>query len=120
MHVPTRAARSELVEARIAERVVFVSADALLVRIKELCPFPFEELREVLGGATAGEVFWVQEEPRNQGAWPHVALRVGHILEKPLVYYGRHGDAVPAPGVGKLYRAQQEVVIKGAFEGLGS
>ncbi|KAI0297773.1 dehydrogenase E1 and transketolase domain-containing protein 1 [Multifurca ochricompacta] len=129
--------RDPLVEARIAERVVLVSGklyydlvkerDArglgqrvALVRIEELCPFPFEELREVLGGATAGEVFWVQEEPRNQGAWPHVALRVGHILEKPVVYHGRHGGAVPAPGVGKLYRAQQEVVIKGAFEGLGS
>ena len=125
--------RDPLVEVRGAERVVLVSGklyydlvkerDArgfgehvAVVRLEELCPFPFEALRQVVNGAR--EVWWVQEEPRNQGAWTHVAPRAARVLETPLVYHGRREDAVPAPGVGKLYRVQQELVIKGAFEGL--
>lgn len=88
-----------------------------IVRIEELCPFPFEELREVLSGVTS-DVRWVQEEPRNQGAWTHVYPRAAQILKKPLEYHGRDETAVPAPGVGKLYRKQQEMVVKGAFDGL--
>ncbi|KAI9449669.1 dehydrogenase E1 and transketolase domain-containing protein 1 [Lactarius psammicola] len=125
--------RDPLVEAHHAERVVLVSGKlyydlvkerearglqerVALVRLEELCPFPFDVLREVLRGA--GEVRWVQEEPRNQGAWTHVAPRVAQVLGRPLVYHGRHEDAVPAPGVGRLYRTQQEAVIKEAYEGL--
>jgi len=125
--------RDPLVEAHRAERVVLVSGKlyydlvkereawglgerVALVRVEELCPFPFDALREALRGA--GEVRWVQEEPRNQGAWTHVAPRAAQVIGRPLVYHGRREDAVPAPGVGKLYRTQQEAVIKGAFEGL--
>jgi probable 2-oxoglutarate dehydrogenase E1 component DHKTD1 len=125
--------RDPLVEVRGAERVVLVSGklyydlvkerDArgfgervAVVRLEELCPFPFEALGQVVSGAH--EVWWVQEEPRNQGAWTHVAPRAAQVLERPLVYHGRREDAVPAPGVGKLYREQQELVIKGAFDGL--
>ena len=125
--------RDPLVEVRCAERVILVSGKlyydlvkerdsrglgerVAVVRLEELCPFPFGALRQALSGAR--DVWWVQEEPRNQGAWTHVALRAAHIFDKPLVYHGRCEDAVPAPGVGKLYRAQQEFVIKGAFDGL--
>lgn len=125
--------RDPLVEAQHAERVVLVSGKlyydlvkerearglqerVALVRLEELCPFPFDTLREVLRGV--GEVRWVQEEPRNQGAWTHVASRAAQVLGRPLVYHGRREGAVPAPGVGKLYRTQQEAVIKGVYEGL--
>lgn len=123
-----------LVGAIHAERVILVSGKlyydlvkerevrglgerVAIVRIEELCPFPFEELREVLSGMK-GDVRWVQEEPRNQGAWTHVYLRAAQILKKPLEYHGRDEDALPAPGVGKFYRKQQEMVVKGAFDGL--
>lgn len=123
-----------LIEASRAERVILVSGKlyydlvkerevrglgerVAIVRVEELCPFPFEALRQVLSGVTC-DVRWVQEEPRNQGAWTHVCPRMAHILEKPLEYHGRGEDAVPAPGVGKLYREQQERVVKGAFDEL--
>ncbi|KAI0063865.1 2-oxoglutarate dehydrogenase, E1 component [Artomyces pyxidatus] len=95
-----------------------------IVRVEELCPFPFHELRAALATYTrAGEFWWVQEEPRNQGAYAHVAARFEWVLEalgkqQRLVYHGRKEEAVPAPGVGKLYRVQQDQVRKGAFEGL--
>ena len=93
----------ELVEAR-EERGL--RGRVVLVRVKELCPFPFAELREVLRGADGVDVHWVQEEPRNQGSWTHVASCATQVLGRPLLYHGRRECAVPAPRVGKLCRMQ--------------
>ncbi|KAI0039089.1 dehydrogenase E1 and transketolase domain-containing protein 1 [Auriscalpium vulgare] len=111
----------------VTERAAQGLADRVaLVRIEELAPFPFHALLSVLrsySGAT--EVVWVQEEPRNQGAYGHVAPRIGWVLREleaslgrniPLRYCGRAEDAVPAPGTGRVYRDQQKMVVKGAFE----
>lgn len=101
----------------MADRLAFV-------RIEELSPFPFAEVQEVLERYSgAKELFWVQEEPRNQGAYAHVAPRFGSVLQwmgrgGQLVYRGRQQDAVPAPGISRLYAAQQKAVLGGAFEGL--
>lgn len=98
------------------------------VRIEELSPFPFQELKEALEqykGADVKEVCYLQEEPRNQGAYEHVASRVGCVLdgldlnfESRVKYLGRKESAVPAPGVGKLYARQQQGIIASAFDGL--
>ncbi|KZT24824.1 dehydrogenase E1 and transketolase domain-containing protein 1 [Neolentinus lepideus HHB14362 ss-1] len=93
-----------------------------LIRIEELCPFPFADLRCILRSyINAKEFVWVQEEPRNQGAYLYVADRVAHVLRSighdgELQFKGRREDAVPAPGIGKVYRAQQEGLLKSAFE----
>ncbi|KAJ7505194.1 Transketolase, pyrimidine binding domain-containing protein [Mycena galericulata] len=92
------------------------------IRVEELAPFPFAELRAVLKDYTAlEEVMWLQEEPRNQGAFTHVAPRIDSVLQElgtgNLVYRGRKESALPAPGIGKMYAAQQKAVIESAFEG---
>jgi len=98
-----------------------------LVRVEELSPFPFAEVRDVLNryvsASSIKDVVWLQEEPRNQGAYAHVAPRIESVLhglgyEGRLVYKGRREDAVAAPGIGKFYQAQQKCVLEGAFEGL--
>ena len=97
-----------------------------LVRIEELSPFPSSELLEVLQGYTiAKEIYWLQEEPRNQGAWTYVNPRITNVLEKlnrtgltQVRYIGREEDSVPAVGVGITYKRQQNNVISAAFEGL--
>lgn len=97
-----------------------------LIRIEELSPFPFTELEEVMKRYvdSAKEVFWVQEEPRNQGAYTHVEPRINSLLidklefGKRLRYRGREEYAVPAPGIGKVHAAQQEKVLSDAFSGL--
>ncbi|KAJ7025371.1 dehydrogenase E1 and transketolase domain-containing protein 1 [Mycena alexandri] len=99
--------------------------DVAFIRLEELAPFPFKELREALGEYTlVEEVVWLQEEPKNQGAWTHVAPRIETVLQElgigGLVYKGRKESALPAPGIGKIYTAQQKVVIEFAFEGLAT
>ncbi|TFK59686.1 dehydrogenase E1 and transketolase domain-containing protein 1 [Pluteus cervinus] len=94
------------------------------IRIEELSPFPFEELGEVLQKYTSAEEwYYVQEEPRNQGAYLHINARIGGVLEKVgvserLVYVGRKESALPAPGIGKLYKKQQKEIIDAIFSRL--
>ena len=113
----------DLAKARAARGL---DARVALVRLEELCPFPFAALAAALRAhGAAREVVWAQEEPRNQGAYAHVAARIGAVMEacgrgagERVRYVGRREEAVPAPGVGALYKAQQEAVIEGVFEGL--
>ncbi|EIW54703.1 dehydrogenase E1 and transketolase domain-containing protein 1 [Trametes versicolor FP-101664 SS1] len=94
-----------------------------LVRVEELSPFPFRPMADVLGRYDgAKEIVWLQEEPRNQGAWTHVEPRLNAVLERlgrsKVTYHGRKEDAVPAPGIASAYGSQQRAVIDGAFAGL--
>lgn len=94
-----------------------------IVRIEELAPFPFSQLADVLQPYTSSKDMdwvWVQEEPRNQGAWIHVKDRLEMVLrdldvQGGVKYVGRREDAVPAPGIGKVYQAQQKAVVDDAF-----
>lgn len=94
------------------------------VRIEELSPFPFKQLETTLKRYTnATEYFYLQEEPKNQGAYTHVSNRINTVLEAVghdgrISYKGRAESAIPAPGIGRLYSAQQKAVIDSAFEGL--
>jgi probable 2-oxoglutarate dehydrogenase E1 component DHKTD1 len=118
----------DLVKARSA--LESVSEKVALVRIEELSPFPFHNLKEVLEKYEgAKELAWVQEEPKNQGAWTFVEGRIRSVVERlkdegkvqglgELKYVGRKEDAVPAPGVARIYGAQQRMVINSVFEGL--
>jgi probable 2-oxoglutarate dehydrogenase E1 component DHKTD1 len=97
-----------------------------ILRLEELCPFPFETLAEVLNPLSGvREVIWVQEEPRNQGPWPHVESRLRAVVEslstRPgedvrITYKGRAEDAVPAVGISKRYKEQQSGLMGSAFE----
>jgi probable 2-oxoglutarate dehydrogenase E1 component DHKTD1 len=111
----------ELIKARHDRSL---DQDVALIRIEELAPFPFAVLESVLRGYTnAREWVWVQEEPRNQGAWGHVGCRIESLLERMgvevrLRYVGRRESAVPAPGIGGIYQRQQGEVLGGAFGGM--
>ncbi len=100
-----------------------LDGEVAFVRVEELSPFPFRPLLDVISRYTrASDVLWLQEEPRNQGAWTHFEPRLNAVmerLERPRVAFrGRKEDAVPAPGIASLYAAQQKAVVDAAFEGL--
>ena len=97
------------------------------IRIEELAPFPFEALEKALSLYPSAVHFaWLQEEPRNQGAWSHVRSRIEKVLSArrrlpgaskdiELRYLGREESALPAPGIGKIYQQQQRSVVESAF-----
>lgn len=108
----------------IRERQRRELSNVAFVRIEELCPFPFRDLSRILRRyPNAKDIVWLQEEPRNQGAYMHVHSRINEVLKNigyrgEIRYRGRDEDAVPAPGVARIYGVQQKGVIDAAFEGL--
>ena len=90
-----------------------------LVRVEQLYPFPEWNLSRVLSGYTrAREIFWVQEEPQNMGAWHFVSRHLAHTLPfgRDFRYVGRPERASPASGSFKTYKKEQQDIIIKAFE----
>jgi 2-oxoglutarate dehydrogenase complex dehydrogenase (E1) component-like enzyme len=93
-------------------------ADVALVRVEQLYPFPTAELREALARyAAAREIFWVQEEPANQGAWSFVLPLISPLLrpETTFSYVGRADAASPATGSHEIHQAEEAAILEQAL-----
>jgi 2-oxoglutarate dehydrogenase E1 component len=92
-----------------------------IARVEQLCPFPAAELSTLLAGYPhLREVVWLQEEPRNMGAWSYMAPRLRDLIGRdPSVdYIGRPDHASPAAGSGAVHQAEQARIVAEAFTGL--
>ena len=58
---------------------------------------------------------WVQEEPRNAGAWTWISDTFDERLGRPLDVVSRPANASPAVGSAGLHRIEQEAVLNAAF-----
>jgi 2-oxoglutarate decarboxylase len=102
----------------LAAREARGRADIALVRLPQLYPFPKPEFCQMLKHyGHADEVVWVQEEPRNMGAWPFLRGRITPLLDArySFGYAGRPESASPAPGSLKQHHREQAEVIEAAF-----
>ena len=91
-----------------------------ILRLEQFYPFPQPILAEALQqyrGAT--DVVWVQEEPRNMGAWPFIHERLQNLLEpdQKLHYVGRPVAAAPATGSHHRHDDQQKALVERALNG---
>ncbi len=97
--------------------------EAAIVRVEELYPFPAAEIERVVAGyPQVQEVIWVQEEPRNMGAWTFVAPRLRDLLgdRLPLSYVGRTRRASPAEGSYEWHAREQQHLVEAVFPHLKS
>jgi 2-oxoglutarate dehydrogenase E1 component len=91
-----------------------------VIRLEELHPFPEVELDAILGRyGRVEEVVWLQEEPRNMGAWHYVSPRLREMLdaEIELRYAGRPEFAAPAEGSLRQHTAEQARLLRDAIVG---
>jgi 2-oxoglutarate decarboxylase len=91
------------------------NANVAILRLEQFYPFPQTMLQEALAkypGAT--EIVWVQEEPRNMGAWPFLHERLAGVLgpNQRLRYAGRPLAAAPATGSHHRHDDQQKALIQ--------
>jgi 2-oxoglutarate dehydrogenase E1 component len=92
-------------------------ADVAIVRVEQVYPFHAARMREVLASyPKAQQVAWVQEEPRNMGAWQFIseALREQCGL-KDLRFIGRARSASPAVGSKSRHKIEQEAILSAAI-----
>ncbi|MGP1272638.1 MAG: 2-oxoglutarate dehydrogenase E1 component [Phycisphaerales bacterium] len=87
--------------------------DSAIIRIEQLYPFDLERMKQVLARYPGdAQVCWVQEEPRNMGAFHFVTDILRHRLGiEGIEYIGRDASSSPAPGSKKMDRAQQASVL---------
>ena len=91
-------------------------SDVAIVRVEQLYPFPATELGEMLRRySSATQIRWVQEEPRNQGAWEFVAPRLRALDSRDIGYVGREEAASPATGSYKIHQAEEAAILDEAL-----
>jgi 2-oxoglutarate dehydrogenase E1 component len=98
-----------------------LGAPVAVVRIEQLYPWPEEQLLEILDRyPSAREVWWVQEEPANMGAWSFVHARLHRILRDraDLRHIARPTSPSPASGSLTVHEREQEQLLAGAFANL--
>jgi 2-oxoglutarate dehydrogenase E1 component len=98
----------------VAWREEHAVQDVAIVRVEQLYPFPRAAILAALEHSGAGETVWVQEEPRNMGAWPFVLQRFVD-LGRPIAYAGRPEASSPASGSHSRHLAEQRMVLQRAF-----
>ncbi|WP_434630002.1 2-oxoglutarate dehydrogenase E1 component [Chromobacterium sp. CV08] len=92
--------------------------EVAIVRIEQLYPFPTEQVAaELARFPQAKEVMWVQEEPRNQGAWYQIRHRLEGLLsaKQQLSFAGRPSSASPAVGYMSKHVAQLKAFVEEAM-----
>jgi 2-oxoglutarate decarboxylase len=94
--------------------------DLAIARVELLYPFPIDELQELLASLpNLQEVTWVQEEPRNMGAWEYMRRNGNLTALLPdgveLTYEGRPRRASTAEGYPQAHQSEQERVVRDAI-----
>ncbi|MGE4175168.1 MAG: multifunctional oxoglutarate decarboxylase/oxoglutarate dehydrogenase thiamine pyrophosphate-binding subunit/dihydrolipoyllysine-residue succinyltransferase subunit [Thermoleophilia bacterium] len=94
-------------------------SELAIARVELLYPFPDDEIRELVASyPNLRTVTWVQEEPRNMGAWEFVRLQLEAALPDgvQLKYVGRARRASPSEGYPQAHQAEQERLLAAALD----
>lgn len=85
-----------------------------LVRLEQLYPLDKDKIQNIFEKyKNKKELFWVQEEPENMGAWTYI-LR--NLREINIQVIAPVSSGTPAPGTYKGFERNQKAVINKVFE----
>mmetsp|Transcript_144341 Transcript_144341/g.269088 ORF Transcript_144341/g.269088 Transcript_144341/m.269088 type:complete len:1081 (-) Transcript_144341:64-3306(-) len=100
-----------------------------LARLEQIAPFPHLEIALCAMRYPNAELCWVQEEPKNMGAWRYVAPRVATAMRmltphdlcmdgkvRPLRYIGRPANAVTATPLFKVHKMEARQIVEEAMK----
>jgi 2-oxoglutarate dehydrogenase E1 component len=86
--------------------------------VEQLYPYNSTKIKGIMASySNAKKVVWVQEEPKNMGAWMFLSSRLTEDLSsgQKLYYSGRPDSASPAVGSAKISAQQQKDLVAGSF-----
>jgi 2-oxoglutarate dehydrogenase E1 component len=84
--------------------------------VEQLAPFQNTALRAVLSSyPNTKEIVWLQEEPRNMGAWAYMEPRLRELTGAEITYLGRPERASPAEGALYIHNDEQARIVESAF-----
>ncbi|MEN1968583.1 2-oxoglutarate dehydrogenase E1 component [Lentibacillus sp. N15] len=89
-----------------------------VLRLEQIYPFPKKELQKELEQLpNLQEVVWVQEEPKNMGAWVIVVEYLKELVKEgiDIRYIGRPDRSAPAVGEPNVHKTEQNQIIQAAI-----
>ena len=86
--------------------------DVAIVRLEQLFPMPEIAMDIIYKKYKHASFFWVQEEPKNQGAWLSLLRRDENRI---LQLISRKSSPSPATGYYKIHNQEQEAIVNEAF-----
>ena len=93
----------------LAKRREHKITDIAIIRLEQLYPFAEVDIKAVLKKYKPKEIIWVQEEPKNQGAYLMIRESLQNLMPKgiELGLISRQAFAAPASGIPSLHNKQQ-------------
>ncbi len=99
----------------IQEREKRKREDIVIIRVEQIYPFKEDAVKKYLNQYKgAKEVYWVQEEPKNMGAWSFIRLKMKHFCD--IGHIGNQESASPATGSHAMFVKDQKRILDAAFE----
>eukprot|EP00128_Syssomonas_multiformis_P013834 Colp12_sorted_trinity150504_noHs@20928 len=96
--------------------------DIAITRVEQICPFPFDLVKESAELYPNAEIVWCQEEPKNMGSWTYVEPRFFTALAASKThagvrakYVGRKPSAATACGNKKMHIKEEEELLRNAM-----
>ena len=99
----------ELLERREQD----TSNNIVIIRIEQLFPLDKEYIKELIEKYNAEELFWVQEEPENMGAWTFI---LSELRSFGIDVISRESSAATATGSSKTSAVEQKELIEKVFK----
>lgn len=93
-------------------------SNVALVRVEQFYPYPQQELRGIFAKySNAQDIVWLQEEPKNMGAWNFLADRLREDVQgaQKVRFAGRPASASTATGSLKRHQMEHEIILKDAL-----
>jgi 2-oxoglutarate dehydrogenase E1 component len=90
-----------------------------IIRIEQLHPLHVDKIKRILDCyEDIKDFYWVQEEPKNMGAWTHIKDTLEPLLgnDKKLNYIGRKAKATPAVGSYAVHYIEYERLMNDVFK----
>ncbi len=122
---PTTVRRALLCSGKVAHELIErrdqLGAPVTIIRVEQLYPWPEQQLIDLAEKYTScDQVWWVQEEPANMGAWNYVHGRLHRILrdQAQLRHIARPPSPSPASGSSAVHDREQEQLFSAAFADL--
>jgi 2-oxoglutarate dehydrogenase E1 component len=91
-----------------------------IIRLEQLYPFPQEAIAGLMAKMPKlAELYWVQEEPKNMGAWHFMFPRLHDMVAAQgrvkVGYIGRPEAASPATGFYQTHNIEQQLIVEEAI-----
>jgi 2-oxoglutarate dehydrogenase E1 component len=86
--------------------------DIAVVRVEQLFPMPEKQMDAIMDKYKQASYYWVQEEPKNMGAWTYLLRREENFKLKLI---SRKASASPATGFSKVHAKEQTQIVEDSF-----